>query len=110
MDVLVSGGKKRKAPAASSSKAPAKKAKKVAAPLETDDADEDAADWGFGSGSGSGEVDDDELEAFEHARALEPSSDGAMDDEGWASVKTRGARGKGAAANDTGTTEVLELE
>lgn len=33
-----------------------------------------------------------------------------MDDEGWASVKTRGARGKGAAANDTGTTEVLELE
>ncbi|KPV77044.1 uncharacterized protein RHOBADRAFT_34512, partial [Rhodotorula graminis WP1] len=100
IDVLVAGSgsgggaKKRKAPAATAATggaSGAKKRKKIAPPVETDDEAEDededgpGDEWDAGAGRFGGAVDDEELEAFEHARALEPSSDGAMDDDGWAS-------------------------
>ncbi|GAA5898656.1 hypothetical protein JCM8208_004725 [Rhodotorula glutinis] len=124
IDVLVAGSsgarKKRKAPAAAAAAAAGpsgtKRPRKVAPPLETDDEDEDEDgrdEWDAGASFG-GAVDDEELEAFEHARALEPSSDGAMDDDGWASVRT--ARGAAASSSAGGgsksgrPTEVLELE
>ncbi|GAA5855364.1 hypothetical protein JCM9279_001698 [Rhodotorula babjevae] len=118
IDVLVAGAggtKKRKAPAAAAAAGPsgAKRVKRVAPPLETDDESEDEpqGEWdGFG-----GEVDEEELEALEaleRARTLEPSSDGAMDEDGWASVRTaRGAASASAGGRKgKGRTEVLELE
>ena len=122
MDVLVAGsggaGKKRKAPAAAAAgPSGAKRAKRVAPPLETDDESEvedEAQEWDDSFG---GAVDDDELEAFEaleHARGLEPSSDGTMDEDGWASVRTARGAASASASGKKGkgrtSTEVLELE
>ncbi|GAA5996911.1 RecQ family ATP-dependent DNA helicase [Rhodotorula paludigena] len=122
MDVLVSTsgvGKKRKAATYSSSKtngsaAPAKKKVKKAVVVETDesenDAEDDGDDFGFAFGDAGGygdDVDDDELEAFEAVRGQEPSSDGAVDEDGWASVKTA-SKTRGVAKKVE--PEVLELD
>ncbi|GAA6054988.1 hypothetical protein JCM3770_000480 [Rhodotorula araucariae] len=114
MDVLVpapgAGGKKRKPASTKGAGAqPNKRAKKVAAALETDESsgagEEFAFDVAADGDDDDNEADADELEAFELARAIEPSSDGAMDADGWAGVKTATRRGRGEGAK-----EVLELD
>lgn len=114
------GGKKRKAASTTGGegkKPAAKKAKNVVR-LETDDEDEEDVSGG-GGGSPAFDFDDvddnmfaydgqdgeEDADALEALRQLEPSSDG-VDEDGWAGVKTaskpRGGRKK--------SIEVLELD
>ncbi|GAA6030023.1 hypothetical protein JCM8097_009219 [Rhodosporidiobolus ruineniae] len=108
MDVLSTGGKKRKA-AIGSKKAPAaKKQKKRAIQPETDNSDSDDGedDLDFGAGSprfeelDDAEEDDADADALDALRQLESSSDGAADEDGWASVKTKTAAFRPAAAKE----------
>ncbi|GAA5918772.1 hypothetical protein JCM6882_006807 [Rhodosporidiobolus microsporus] len=124
MDVLSSsgggGGKKRKAPSASSSAGKAqgggakKKAKRVAAP-ETDEESEPDGRENFAfdeeeeedeCAGGHGENYEEDEDALEALRQLEPSSDVAVDEDGWAGVKTAGAK----SGAKKGKPVVIELD
>ncbi|GAA5850770.1 hypothetical protein JCM8547_009085 [Rhodosporidiobolus lusitaniae] len=120
MDVLVSssaGGKKRKAVSTGvagggGGGSKAKKQKKRIVP--SDDEDEDGTEqdnFRFdddGMEEDGGEEDPDALEAL---RQLEPSSDGMMDVDGWAKVKTAGKPSKGGGGGGKQKeTEVIELD
>lgn len=108
MDVLVSAGSKRKSGATQSDgRAPKKSRSKKAAPvaLETDDESETEFRQTVRGGKSQDDfnVDEDELEAWESALGAEPSSDAALDEDGWASVKT-------SRKASAGGVDVLELD
>lgn len=109
MDVLVSGGTKRKNGAAQGNAKSAKKPrtkKSAPAPTETDDeseADESRSSSRRGQVQDESDVDEDELEAWEAALGADASSDGGMDENGWASVKT-------SRKPSAGGVDVLELD
>lgn len=108
MDVLVGAGSKRKnGSAQSDGKAPKKPRTKKAAPvaLETDNESETDFRRTIRGGTLQDDVDadEDELEAWESALGAGTSSDAALDEDGWASVKTS----RKASAEGTG---VLELD
>ncbi|KAL7344284.1 P-loop containing nucleoside triphosphate hydrolase protein [Rhodotorula toruloides] len=93
MDVLVGAGSKRKnGSAQSDGKAPKKPRTKKAAPvaLETDNESETDFRRTIRGGTLQDDVDadEDELEAWESALGAGTSSDAALDEDGWASVKT----------------------
>ncbi|GAA5826159.1 hypothetical protein JCM11251_007187 [Rhodosporidiobolus azoricus] len=125
MDVLTfsgsgEGGKKRKAASSASAKAngaKAKKAKKAIASGTDEESEPETSrrigaqdltfdgDEGEEFGEGDGEAYEDEDEdALEALRQLEPSSDAALDEDGWADVKTAGKPRKKAVV------QVIELD
>ncbi|GAA6000901.1 hypothetical protein JCM10207_004711 [Rhodosporidiobolus poonsookiae] len=109
IDVLVSGrdgGKKRKSASTNGGDGAASKKAKTAPKRRVVQPETDAESDGERFHFEDDFDEDNDDEALEALRELEPSSDAAVDDEGWAAVKTTGGKGKRGEKD----VEVLELD